>query len=149
MQPYSIFSLARNALSNHKNWTRAWRSPPLRERYDATPPPVPEVADRLLDLFDDRELKAVVRRALDHNPDLKVSLARLEEAGFNTKRARAPLFPSLDGTFSAARTDTPFRTDEGSLDAGLDARWEVDVWGGIRAGVAARTADEAAAARPN
>ena len=34
MQPYSIFSLARNALSNHKNWTRAWRSPPLKQHYD-------------------------------------------------------------------------------------------------------------------
>ena len=34
MQRYSIFSLARNALSGHQNWTRAWRSPPLRERYD-------------------------------------------------------------------------------------------------------------------
>ena len=34
MQPYSIFSLARNALSNHKNWSKAWRSPPLKEKYD-------------------------------------------------------------------------------------------------------------------
>ena len=34
MQRYSIFSLARNALSGHHNWTRAWRSPPLRARYD-------------------------------------------------------------------------------------------------------------------
>ena len=34
MQRYSIFSLARNALSKHQNWARAWRSPPLREKYD-------------------------------------------------------------------------------------------------------------------
>ena len=34
MQKYSIFSLARNALSGHKNWTRAWKSPPLRDRYE-------------------------------------------------------------------------------------------------------------------
>ena len=34
MQQYSIFSLARNALSGHQNWSRAWRSPPLRQRYD-------------------------------------------------------------------------------------------------------------------
>ena len=34
MQPYSIFSLARNALSNHQNWSKAWRSPPLKEKYD-------------------------------------------------------------------------------------------------------------------
>jgi heterotetrameric sarcosine oxidase beta subunit len=34
MQKYSIFSLARNALSGHKNWTRAWKSQPLRDRYE-------------------------------------------------------------------------------------------------------------------
>ena len=34
MQSYSIFSLARNALSGHQNWSKAWRSPPLKQRYD-------------------------------------------------------------------------------------------------------------------
>ncbi len=34
MQRYSIFSLARNAFSHHRNWQRAWRSPPLRKEYD-------------------------------------------------------------------------------------------------------------------
>ena len=30
---YSIFSLARNAVSYHRNWTVAWRSPEPRQRY--------------------------------------------------------------------------------------------------------------------
>ena len=34
MQHYSIFSLARNALSGHQKWDRAWRSPELKKRYD-------------------------------------------------------------------------------------------------------------------
>ena len=34
MNNYSIFSLARNALTGHKNWPRAWRSPPLKDSYD-------------------------------------------------------------------------------------------------------------------
>ena len=34
MQRYSLLSLARNAFSHHQNWQRAWRSPPLRDRYD-------------------------------------------------------------------------------------------------------------------
>ncbi|MBI1386592.1 MAG: FAD-dependent oxidoreductase [Rhizobiales bacterium] len=34
MKRYSIFSLARNALSGHQNWWEAWRSPPLKEEYD-------------------------------------------------------------------------------------------------------------------
>jgi sarcosine oxidase subunit beta len=34
MQNYSILSLARNAISGHRNWQKAWRSPPLRDQYD-------------------------------------------------------------------------------------------------------------------
>ena len=31
---YSIFSLAKNALSGHKEWPKMWRSPEPREFYD-------------------------------------------------------------------------------------------------------------------
>ncbi|TGV04496.1 FAD-dependent oxidoreductase, partial [Mesorhizobium sp. M8A.F.Ca.ET.173.01.1.1] len=31
---YSIFSLAKAALSGHKGWTRAWREPAPKNRYD-------------------------------------------------------------------------------------------------------------------
>ena len=34
MSKYSIFSLARNALSYHQDWPRAWRSPEPRQHYD-------------------------------------------------------------------------------------------------------------------
>src|SRR5712691_11798851 len=34
MQRYSIFSLARNALTGHRNWREAWRSPEPRAAYD-------------------------------------------------------------------------------------------------------------------
>ena len=34
MQRYSAVSVALNALTGHKNWQKAWRSPPLRDEYD-------------------------------------------------------------------------------------------------------------------
>lgn len=34
MSRYSIFSLVRNALSYHRNWQRAWRSPDPKREYD-------------------------------------------------------------------------------------------------------------------
>jgi sarcosine oxidase subunit beta len=34
LRRYSIFSLARNALSDHQNWPRAWRSPEPQPAYD-------------------------------------------------------------------------------------------------------------------
>ncbi len=35
MQHYSIFSLLRNAVSHHRNWQKAWRSPDPKKQYDA------------------------------------------------------------------------------------------------------------------
>ena len=35
MSRYSIFSLARNAVSYHENWAETWRSPQPKAEYDA------------------------------------------------------------------------------------------------------------------
>ena len=35
MNKYSLFSLARNSLSHHENWQKAWRSPEPKKVYDA------------------------------------------------------------------------------------------------------------------
>ena len=32
---YSIFSLIKNAFTNHENWKRAWRDPEPKKEYDA------------------------------------------------------------------------------------------------------------------
>ena len=34
MSHFSIFSLARNALTGHKNWEKMWRSPDPKKEYD-------------------------------------------------------------------------------------------------------------------
>ncbi|MBE1285208.1 MAG: FAD-dependent oxidoreductase [Rhodobacteraceae bacterium] len=34
MQKYNVLTLAKNALTGHRNWPRAWRSPPLKPEYD-------------------------------------------------------------------------------------------------------------------
>lgn len=34
MQRYSVLSLARNAISHHEDWQKAWRSPDLKPEYD-------------------------------------------------------------------------------------------------------------------
>ena len=34
MKAYSLFSLARNAMSYHRNWQRVWRSPDPKSKYD-------------------------------------------------------------------------------------------------------------------
>ncbi|MCP5536508.1 MAG: efflux transporter outer membrane subunit [Akkermansiaceae bacterium] len=120
----------------------------IPKRYDATAPPVPEVKSGLLDLFPDAAMRAYVTRALTHNPDLKASAARLEEAGFNIRKAYAPLLPSLSAGSAAARSKSLVGTASSvssRYSASLDTQWEIDVWGRIRAGVSASASDRNAA----
>ncbi|MGJ8671905.1 efflux transporter outer membrane subunit [Rubritalea sp.] len=119
-------------------------------RYDATEPPVPEIAENLLTIFPDAKLKNYINKALYNNPDLRSSAARLEEAGFNTRRAQAGLSPTVDATGAGASSrsnPTGLSTIETErYTAQLDARWELDVWGRIRAGISASASDQSAAA---
>jgi NodT family efflux transporter outer membrane factor (OMF) lipoprotein len=119
-------------------------------RYDATQPPVPKIAENLTSIFHDAKLKNYINKALTNNPDLRSSAARLEEAGFNTRRAQAGLSPTVDATGSGSNSRSN-PTGLGAIEserytAQLDARWELDVWGRIRAGITASASDQAAAA---
>lgn len=128
--------------------TKANESLPLPKRYDATEAPVTEVESGLLALFSDEKLRAYVKKALEANPDLKASAARLEEAGFNMRKAYAPMLPALglsgDASRSKTRTNDNIARSSGYA-AGLDVQWEIDVWGRIRAGGRAFARDKDAA----
>ncbi|MFC4993445.1 efflux transporter outer membrane subunit [Rubritalea tangerina] len=118
-------------------------------RYDSTPPPVPQVSSSLSSLFADPQLTRYINKAIKNNPDLKASAARLEEAGYNTRKSQAGLSPTLDANLGAS-TNRNNPTGFGAVTsenytASLDARWEVDVWGRIRSGISASTSDQAAA----
>jgi NodT family efflux transporter outer membrane factor (OMF) lipoprotein len=92
-------------------------------------------------------------RALKANPDLEISAARLEESGFNTRRSRSSLYPSLSantGGFRSQSNSSGQGFDAGTFDAqrfaaSLDVQWELDVWGRIRAGITAASQDQLAA----
>ncbi len=121
---------------------------PVPARYDASVAPVPEVKSGLLALFPDVRLRGYVRSALANNPDLRGSAARLEEAGFNLRKARAPLVPSVNASAGAGRSSSFLgnRAVTGSrYTAALDSQWEIDVWGRIRAGLSAAASDRDAA----
>jgi outer membrane protein, multidrug efflux system len=118
--------------------------------YNGGRSPVPELVDSLGDVFADAGLRKQIALSQRQNPDLAAAAARLEEAGFNTRSARSGLFPSLDFGAGASRSQTNSAGggfNFGSViterySASLDAQWEVDVWGRIRAGVAAAGANQ-------
>jgi len=110
---------------------------------------IPELVESLGDVFSDSGLKKQLALAQQQNPDLAVAAARLEEAGFNTRSARSFLFPSLTanaGGNRAQNNSAGSGINFGSViteryRASLDAQWEVDVWGRVRASVAGATAN--------
>jgi NodT family efflux transporter outer membrane factor (OMF) lipoprotein len=103
--------------------------------------------------FDDKQLNALVAEAMEENFSLRVAWDRLRQARAIAARSGAPLWPTLDGTGGAGRTVR--RTDTGpsagrtyttDLSLGLAVRYEVDLWGRVRASADAALLDVDASA---
>ena len=108
--------------------------------------------------FNDPELNSLVERAVQANLDLKIAAARVREARAKYGLAEADLGPTVDATSSFSRQGTSTHQPVlGSLpipgnvpfvnnvyQAGFDASWEIDVFGGTRRAVEAAQADLAA-----
>jgi NodT family efflux transporter outer membrane factor (OMF) lipoprotein len=101
--------------------------------------------------LNDPILTSLIERALQGNLDLKKAQARLREARARRGISQADLFPTLNATGSAtySRGSGDISTAQGSTaitagdsySVGLDASWELDVFGGVRRSVEAATAD--------
>jgi outer membrane protein, multidrug efflux system len=127
----------------------------------------PLVNDEWWSAFQDPELNSLIERAAERSLDLKLALERVQEARAARGIARSGYFPSIDANASATRLRgglaqgviravspssdpnarpsliSPFETN--LFQANLSAAWELDVFGGIRRGVEAATADVVAA----
>ncbi len=96
-------------------------------------------------------LTSLISEALNANPDLKASAARVEKAAAEAKIAGAGRFPELGlGGLSNRQKQSfigfpgiggPISTINNSFGVSLDAAWEIDVWGRLRAGQEAAIAD--------
>lgn len=120
--------------------------------------PAPQI-DRWWDGFNDPILVTVVQRALGQNLDLAASLARVAQARAAARYAGAQLLPTLDADASAAARRQSLKSSIGSLSksfpgfdrnqseytVGSSASWEIDVFGGVRRGASAASAEFEAA----
>jgi multidrug efflux system outer membrane protein len=119
------------------------------ERLGITTNPLEAV--RWWSLFGDEELNTLIDRAVLSNKDLKLAAARIREARAQLKIAGSQAFPTIDtsGSYThlhrSENNSTSLRNDESNLfQAGFDASWEVDIFGGVRRAVEASEADLAA-----
>lgn len=96
--------------------------------------------------FNDPQLSSLIERALKGNENLAVARARLRAARAAVGVARGAQLPSLSAGGSASRQETVEGTglDSTGFQAGLDAAWEADLFGGLR-----RTTEAARATAQN
>ena len=96
--------------------------------------------------FDDPVLTELITSALHSSPDVRTAFSRIAESRARRGVARAPLFPSLSANVSGggSRTRdhiTDLTSSRESYSAGLDASWQVDLFGLQRQTLAAASAD--------
>lgn len=112
-------------------------------------PAAPEELARWWTLFADPELTSLEERAIAANLDLKQAEARVRQARAARAVAASGLGPTVDGGASYRRSRSPETERSPAVtsslyEAGFDASWELDLFGGVRRGVEAADADLAA-----
>ena len=103
--------------------------------------------------LNDPVLSSLVDRAIASNLDLRLAEARLREARALRGIEDSRRFPTVDAVGDASRSRLSENTgqpgagldDQNRFAAGIDASWEIDVFGGIRRAIEAADADLVAA----
>jgi len=95
--------------------------------------------------LNDPVLSGLIERAVGGNTDLRKARARIREARARRGISKAGLFPSVDAAGSMTKRrgseDTGSGTENDLYDAGFDAGWELDVFGGVRRSIESAEAD--------
>jgi NodT family efflux transporter outer membrane factor (OMF) lipoprotein len=97
--------------------------------------------------FNDPVLNGLLEQVEVSNQTLAAAEARYRQARTEVQAARSGLFPQVGASAGAARSGAGQGGSASRYNVGLDARWEIDLWGRVRRLVeAARAGEEASAA---
>ena len=124
-------------------------------RFAAAPTTNDEPEAAWWDSFADPVLSGLVRRAARENRDIKIAVERVRAARAGETISRSWLLPSIGvsgggfdhrtGYNSATQQIVPEAANTKGAQGSIDAGWEVDLAGGLRAGAKAASADRQAA----
>ncbi len=98
-------------------------------------------------IFNDPQLTSLVERGMQANLDLRMAQSRIRQARASMGIAGADLGPTVNTDASLTRSRTPASSTRSEVttsnlyQAGFDAGWEIDLFGGLRRGVEAAGAD--------
>ena len=133
----SVWSASCAALGS--NYERPEIAPPPAYRFTAAPDQAQSLADApWFQVFDDSVLQALIKEALSGgNLDLRIAVARVEEARARAGIARSFLYPEVNATGGytvrgASSTEEDDDTTHQSASFGFRLSWELDLFGRLR-----------------
>ena len=105
-------------------------------------------------VFGDAELDRLMQRVEISNQNIRIADARLRQARAVADQARAGLFPAVTANASVTRGKSPSLSNQpnfatgavNNYNLGLNAGWELDLWGRVRRSVEAGEANWQASA---
>ena len=106
------------------------------------------------EIFGDPQLNALEERVQISNQNVLAAEAQYRQAQAIVQQARAGLFPTLGGTASTSRSQSPNLANRpvnstapvNNYTLSLDATWEIDLWGRVRRQLEASEANAQASA---
>jgi len=123
---------------------------PLPDGWKQAAPSDGQIRGKWWEMYNDPQLNALEEQVAICNQNVLVALAQYQEAKAAVRVARAGLFPTATAGPSITHTSSGARSANTGSSAGsgertiysfpLDVSWEADIWGRIRRGVNAATA---------
>jgi len=129
------------------DYERPALTPPAAIRGAEAAPAGPSLGDAAWsDVFQDDELRGLIKTALTGNTDVRLAATRVLQAQAVLGVTRADAYPTVDGTLDAgggriAATDTSAARTAAAIRVGVTARWEIDFWGKYRRATEAARAE--------
>ena len=125
------------SISSREEATTAARAslPEAPEVWAAAEATVGDVEVGWIDALEDETLPLLVREAQENNRDVQAASANVERSWALARQAGAALKPSVDLVGGASRLGILGESSSaGNVDGRLQASWELDIWGRLRAG---------------
>ena len=115
----------------------------IKNQWQASDGQATSVENGWLENLEMTELSDFVAEVMLNNQNYNEIALRMQAAGFSADAAKGRLMPRVGASASASRVgvNSPVQNTSNNLSLGLNASWEVDVWG--------RLSSSAAAARSN
>lgn len=118
------------------------------DSWQAVAAQVGEVEDGWVDSFEDPKLSELVSEAQSNNRDLRAAALNVEKSWLLAKQSGAALTPQVNASLGTSGSgDFSGSSADGPRTIGVQASWELDVWGRVRSGeqAALRSAEAAEA----